>query len=251
MTTSFTVTDALFTELAEEEWSEQSLCPDWNVREVLVHRIGIEHVLTGWAPSTEDPPPFELLGELEAELAPMAHADVLARAREIWAARTTDLGGVDQATVDTPSFTPTGIGTYGDFMRMRIFDSWVHERDVTIPLGRPTDDSGARAAYSLDEVESAMGYIVGKRIGMPDGSGITFHITGGVERDIHVAVEGRAAPVDSLEDPTCEVWADVATFVMLAAGRIDPDGAIESGSIRWTGDGEWGEKAARSLAYTR
>jgi hypothetical protein len=100
-------------------------------------------------------------------------------------------------------------------------------------------------------VQGAIGYIVGKKIGLTEGLGISFHVTGGVTRDIHVLVDGRATEVDSLDDPVCEVTADVGTFMMLACGRVDPQARIDAGAITWTGDPEWGEKAARNLAYTR
>ena len=247
----YTALDALYTGLDDDQWAVQSLCPEWTARGVLVHRIGVEHILTGWSPSLDAPPPFERLGPFEAELSEASNADVLARARDVWAARSADLDAVDAEMVAAPSITPTGPGAYGDFLRIRVFDSWVHERDVTIPLGVATDDGGPRAAYAVDEVTTAMGYIVGKKIGLTDGLGITFHVTGGVERDIHVLVDGRAGVVDELADPVVEVTADVATFVMLAAGRVDPHERIDTGAVTWTGDDSWGEKAARNLAYTR
>ena len=77
------------------------------------------------------------------------------------------------------------------------------------------------------------------------------HVTGGVERDIAVVVDGKARPVDSVADPDVEVTADVETFVLLAAGRIDPQTRIDDGRITWSGDAEWGERMARNLAYTR
>ena len=63
-------------------------------------------------------------------------------------------------------------------------------------------------------------------------------------------VDGRAAVVDGLDDPSVEVTADSLTFVQLACGRIDPQQAIDDGRISWTGDAEWGENAARNLAFT-
>jgi hypothetical protein len=36
----------------------------------------------------------------------------------------------------------------------------------------------------------------------------------------------------------------------LACGRIDPQGAIDTGAITWTGDAELGERTARNLRYT-
>ncbi len=247
----YAILENLFAGLSDNEWATQSLCPDWDARGVFVHRVSVEHLLTGWAPSTEDPPPFHLVAEFETEVASLSNAALLDRGREVWAARAAHLDTMTQADVETPTITPTGIGTYGDFLRIRIFDSWVHERDVAIPLRRDTDDSGQRAEYSLDEVVTAVGYIVGKKIGLADGLGLTFHIEGGVTRDIHVLVDGRATKVDSVADPVCEVTADVGTFVMLAAGRIDPQERIDAGAITWTGDDEWGDKTARSLAYTR
>jgi uncharacterized protein (TIGR03083 family) len=252
--TSLTGYDAfedLYAGFTADDWAVPSLCPDWDVRAVLTHRLSVEHMLTGWAPSAEDPPPFAKVAEFEAEVASIGNEELLERGREVWAARSEDLAAMTQATVELASFTPTGVGVYGDFLRIRIFDSWVHERDVAIPLGLETDDRGQRAEYSLDEVETALGYIVGKKIGLTEGLGITFHVTGGVTRDIHALVDGRAAKVDALADPVCEVTADVGTFVMLAAGRVDPQERIDAGAITWTGDATWGEKAARSLAYTR
>ena len=78
-----------------------------------------------------------------------------------------------------------------------------------------------------------------------------FHVEGDGGRDIAVAVTGRAAVVDSLAEPWAEVTADVTTFMMLAAGRIEPQAQIDAGRITWSGDAEWGERAARNLAYTR
>ena len=38
--------------------------------------------------------------------------------------------------------------------------------------------------------------------------------------------------------------------MQLACGRIDPEQAIAAGRITWTGDNEWGGRAARNLAFT-
>lgn len=46
------------------------------------------------------------------------------------------------------------------------------------------------------------------------------------------------------------VTTDAGTFVMLAAGRIDPQEQVDAGKIAWSGDDEWGRTAALNLAYT-
>ena len=112
--------------------------------------------------------------------------------------RRRDLAALTDDDFRRPSWTPVGPGTYGGFLAIRVFDFWVHERDITTPLGRATDDSGVGAELSLAQVENSIGYIVGKKIGVPDGKSITFDLTGPITRQLHVAVNGRAAKVDQL-----------------------------------------------------
>lgn len=119
-----------------------------------------------------------------------------------------------------------------------------------MPLGIAGDDGGPAAEMSLDEVQGSIGYIAGKKIGVPEGKGIAFHVTGPMQRDILVKVDGRAARVPELPNPDVTVEADALTFMLLACGRIDPEGPIADGRITWSGDAELGARAARNLAFT-
>ncbi|MEQ8841588.1 MAG: maleylpyruvate isomerase family mycothiol-dependent enzyme [Acidimicrobiales bacterium] len=237
--------------LTDDEMAVQSLCPDWNVRDVIAHAIGIEAVLTGWAPSAETGPPFERMGELSAAAESMSRSEFAIRVQEITSSRMADLDRLAPSVVDTPSLTPVGVATYGRFLQVRVFDLWIHARDIAIPLGESLDDGGVAAEMSLEEVDTAIGYIVGKNIGLPEGKSIVFDIVGPVDRTIAVAVDGRATRVDSVDDPDAVVTTDVGTFVMLAAGRIDPQTQIDTGKVTLSGDQEWATRAAENLAYTR
>jgi uncharacterized protein (TIGR03083 family) len=228
----------------------QSLCPDWDVRGVLAHAIGIETVLDGWAPSPESPPPFAKVNQFAAELAGLAPDALATKVADATRSRLDHLRSLDPGVVDEPSITPIGVRTYGDFLRIRVFDLWVHARDIAIPLGRSVEPDGVSAEMALDEVAGSIGYIIGKKVGLPDGRSAVVHITGDIQRDIAVVVEGRARAVESVEDPDVELTADVETFILLAAGRIDPQERIDEGRISWSGDAEWGERMARSLTYT-
>jgi Mycothiol maleylpyruvate isomerase N-terminal domain/MDMPI C-terminal domain len=97
---------------------------------------------------------------------------------------------------------------------------------------------------------AALGYIVGKKIGLPDGASIVFHLTGPVKRDLAVVVGGRARAVDHVDHPDVELTTDTVTFVQLAAGRIDPQRQIDAGLVTWTGTPELGDRAARNLNFT-
>jgi uncharacterized protein (TIGR03083 family) len=232
-------------------WATPSLCPDWTARGVVEHLAMIEGVMVGWLPATADaPPPFAHGAAFVQETADLDDAGFLDRVRSVFDQRRDDLAGLTEADLDRPSWTPLGPGTYGRFLTVRVFDFWVHERDITTPLGLKTDDTGPRAEISLAEVEGALGYIVGKKVGLPSGHSLVFHLTGPLERDLAVAVDGRAEVVDRVEHPDVEVTTDSLTFLQLACGRLDPQQPIDAGAIRWTGDAELGEKAARNLRFT-
>jgi uncharacterized protein (TIGR03083 family) len=243
--------DALAADLSETEWGVQSLCPEWDVRGCMTHVVGVDDLLIGWRPQAQDdPPPFQKMAEFATETAALDAAAFAARGGETHAARRAELGELTDDQWAQPCMSPIGPATYGRFMEVRVFDYWVHERDMTIPLGRETDDSGAGAEIALDEVHGSIGYILGKKVGLPDGMSITFDLQGGIDRQIHAVVEGRAGLVDSLDNPDVTVSADTTTFIMLACGRIDPQEQIDAGKISWTGATEWGEKTARNLRFT-
>lgn len=234
--------------LTPEQWQAPSLCPAWTVQGVVHHVATIEGGLLGWRPGGEHP--FAAMGAIGDELALLSAADLRARYHALVAARLREIEAMTDDEFDAPSFTPVGQGTYGRFMTIRVFDIWVHERDIRVALGIPGDDGGAAAEMSLDEVQGSIGYIVGKKIGVPEGKGIAFHVTGPVQRDIFVKVDGRAARVPELANPDVTVETDLLTFMLLACGRIDPEGAVADGRVHWTGDADLGARAARNLAFT-
>jgi uncharacterized protein (TIGR03083 family) len=233
------------------QWRARSLCPDWDMRGVITHLGMMERVMTGWLPeSAAGLPPLDRIGPYQDEMAALGDAAFAARIGEIFAGRRADLAGLTQADLARQSWTPIGPRSYGGFLEIRVFDFWVHERDIAAPLGWPSDDTGPRARIALGQVEGSIGYIVGKKIGLPDGASIVFHLTGPVRRDLAVVVDGRARAVDQLEHPDVELTMDTVTFIQLAAGRIDPQRQIDAGLVTWTGNAQLGEHAARNLRFT-
>jgi uncharacterized protein (TIGR03083 family) len=234
-----------------DEWRTQSLCPDWTARDVVEHLGMMERVMTDWLPaSAADLPPLDRVKPFQERAAALDDAAFGRRVGEIFADRRTNLDQLTATDLDRPSWTPIGQKSYGQFLEIRIFDFWVHERDITTPLGWRTDDSGPRAEIALGQVTGSIGYIVGKKVGMPDGTSIVFHLTGPIKQDIAVVVDGRAKHVDSVPNPTVELTTDTVTFIQLAAGRIEPQAQIDAGRVTWTGDHELGDRAARNLRFT-
>ena len=89
--------------------------------------------------------------------------------------------------------TPVGPQAYGNFLQIRVFDLWVHNRDIAIPLGVELPDGGPTAEQALNEVHRSMGYIAGKKIGLEDGMSMTVEVTGGAPRTMHVRSTGVPA----------------------------------------------------------
>jgi uncharacterized protein (TIGR03083 family) len=248
---SYTAIENLCAAMSPAQWQVQSLCPDWTVRAVVSHLAGIEQMLAGWRPGSADElPPFDRVTAFAQQTAGLDDAAFATRVAQTFGQRRADLAALSEGDLARPSWTPVGPTTYGSFMAIRVFDFWVHERDITVPLGLPTDDGDARAEMALAEVERSLGYIVGKKIGLPDGSSIVFHLTGPLRRDLYVTVDGRAKVVGHIDRPAVELSTDSVTFVQLACGRIDPQAQIDAGLVRWTGDAELGSRAARRLRYT-
>src|SRR5581483_11127254 len=104
-----------------------------------------------------------------------ADADVLESFRAITTDRRDALTKMSGDDWDAVTMTPTGPDSYGRFMRIRVFDCWMHEEDMRVALGRPPSDdelAGPAASLAVDEIAATMGYVVGKLAKAPAGSRI-------------------------------------------------------------------------------
>lgn len=176
-------------------------------------------------------------------------ADLLADFCAITAERLASLRAMSPADFNAPSWTPAGNATYARFMQIRIFDCWMHEQDIRAAVGIPGNDGGAIVEQALAEVVLALGYIVGKRGGAPDGGRVRISLTGPIERDLHVVVDGRAKVVDTLNgEPTATLRLSSSLFLRLAGGREDAQAALDSMTLG--GDVDLARQLAVRLAYT-
>jgi len=246
--TVFTSFGSVVQRLTPEQWIAQSLCPAWTMQGVVTHVTTIETALLGWRPGAESP--FGAMPAIAAELANLDPAALLDRYNSVTARRLVELAEMTDDEFAVPCMTPVGPGTYARFMAIREFDMWVHERDIRVPLHIPGDDGGPVAEMALDEVHGSIGFIVGKKIGLSEGQGIAIELTGPVHRRLLAKVVGRAARVEELAAPDVTLSTDSLTFMLLACGRIDPEGPIADGRITWSGDDALGAHAARHLAFT-
>lgn len=251
--------DDLLGSLPADAWARPSGLPGWTVHDVVCHLIGTEEWLTG-EPTPQSDVDVMALPHVHNEIAAANERwietmrawpprDVLARFRDVVARRTEALTAMTQDDFDAPSWSPFGQSTYGRFMRVRLFDSWLHEQDIRDVVGQPGHEDGPCAELSFDEILAAVGFLVGKRADAPQGSSVTIELTGPVQRTVHVAVDGRATVVPELPTPaTATVRMTSNLFARLTGGRVSP--ADHLPKIELTGDVALGERVARNLAFT-
>ena len=145
---SFDAFETLGGDLSTSEWETPSLCPEWTVRGVFEHLVGIENALVSWVPDgTDSPPSFSLAGTFAKEVAELDAPAFMERVRGVFARRRRDLSALGPSDLAQPSWTPVGPGTYGRFMDIRVFDFWVHERDITHPTWSPDGRHGSAGEH--------------------------------------------------------------------------------------------------------
>lgn len=246
--------------LTPEQWSLPTSCPGWSIKDQVAHLIGTESMLAGRpnpdVPSSEAPHVRNDIGRFnEAWVTarrPVEGPALLDEFVALTAERLATLHGLSEEEWEALTWTPVGQAPYRRFMQIRVFDSWVHEMDIkdaTVPPARPSE--GPAAEQAVDEVERALGLLVGKRAGAPPGTRVALELTGLVRRDLLVAVNGRAAVVDHFDEPaTVSLRMDSLTMLRLACGRVDPVASLQEGQVAVEGDNELGERIVTHLSFT-
>ena len=161
------------------------------MHDVVAHVIGTESMLLGIPIPESDVDVTTLdhvrnpIGEMNEcwirHLSGETGADVLDRFRSVTAERRAVLTAMSDDDWNAPTMTPAGPDSYGRFMRIRIFDCWMHEQDIREALSRPSSDAeldGPAARHALDEMAASMGFVVGKLGKAPDGARVDLELTG-------------------------------------------------------------------------
>jgi uncharacterized protein (TIGR03083 family) len=254
--------EKLLADLSDGQWKTATALPGWSVQDVVSHIIGTESFLQG-LPAPDIDIDVSALGHVRNEIGAMneswvhsmrAHSPEQMREelKAILHARRTALEDMSEQVWNEVTFTPAGPDSYGRFMRIRIFDCWMHEHDIREAVDAPASDrelATTTARLSLDEMAGSMGFVVGKRAGAPDGSRVAIELTGPLQRTIKVQVDGRAKVVEDFggADPTTTITIDGLLFTRLAGGRT-PLAEHES-DIGFSGDDTVGRRVVENLNY--
>ncbi len=247
-------------DLSDTEWALPTECPGWDVKDQLSHLIGIERAIMGepvpeWSGPLGDHVKNDFAATNECFVAvrrSLPGPTVRAEFVEVTTTRLAQLDALGAAEWAAPGWSPVGEVPRAEFMTVRVFDSWVHEQDVRLALDRPGGSGNAASSVSLDRVQGAMPYVVGKRAGCADGTAVRFDVDGpGADaRAFTIAVEGgRARPVGDERTPAVTLSLSSIDFVRLGCGRATAADVAEGGGVGVKGDGQVGRAVLDAMNF--
>ena len=247
-------------ELSASEWALPTECPGWDVKDQLSHLIGIERSLLGEAPPEWDGP---LGAHVRNDVAamnerwvavrrPLPGAVVRTEFLEVTRSRLAEMERRSDDEWAAVGWSPVGEVPYAVFMEVRAFDSWVHEQDARRALDGPGGSGNRASSLSLDRVQGAMPFVVGKQAGCPEGTAIRFDVSGPGRdaRAFTIAVEGgRARPVGDDVDAAVTLSLSSIDFTRLGCGRASAAQVLAAGGVEMTGDAAIGRRVLGAMNF--
>jgi uncharacterized protein (TIGR03083 family) len=204
--------------LREDEWTSPTRCAEWNAHAVVVHVAGA----TDACRTTLTGERAVFGGSFDPNESPKAFVDLCAIQEPTETLEQLD-GAISTAieTIEihrTLTAAPRVTAVWGEEIDWRLFvthffwDSWIHERDLLVPLGREPEGTDAEArlatAYGLHTAAIVVGLF-------------------GIPLDVTVRLDGPGAG-------TYAVVAD-GTDVRISVGELDAaDGPANGGAVAVT-----------------
>lgn len=252
--------DALCSGFSDEQWESPTCLPGWKVKDVLAHVAGLEMMIEGepspdvevsHLPHVEND--FDAMVEVWVEAQrPLGGPAVLDGFRRITATRCEHLESMTQADFDAPSWTPVGRDeTYGRFMRIRHFDTFLHELDICHAVGEMDRADPDAVTVALTEADNALGVIAARKARLPDGSLVRIDLTGAAERTYLISVDGDHAHLSDHSErvPDTTLTMSDTLFLRFIGGRTPPGGHLGA-DLTIAGDHEMGMLFASHMAVT-
>jgi uncharacterized protein (TIGR03083 family) len=136
--------EAMLVELSDDDWSSPSRCDDWTVQDVVAHIVGVNvfwhasvraglggtptRVLAGFDPATT---PAVMVAAMR-ELTPAEILEQFVTSNDDFLAV---LNRLDDAGWATLAESPAGHVPIRLVAHHALWDCWIHERDIALPLG--------------------------------------------------------------------------------------------------------------------
>ena len=228
--------ERLLADLSPEAWAGPSRCDGWSVRDVIAHLVTVNQFWSSSVRAGRAGNPTRILASFD----PAAHPDLLVAslgpisASEVFeqfvASNDEFLGLVDELTGDEWSLlaeSPAGHVGLDRVIDHALWDSWVHERDIGVPMGLVLEEEA-------DELEASLRYAAAIGPGLTAGQPGSFTGTLAVvatDPDTQFVVEaGRTVVVHEgpaaddlpcLRGPAVELIEALSVRAPLPAGTPD------------------------------
>jgi uncharacterized protein (TIGR03083 family) len=248
--------DKLCSDLTDDGWNAPTDLPGWTVKDVVSHLNGVESLLLGRAPidhAVEMPAhvknPLGERNEVEVDWRrPWPWRRVLDEFREVTRARVGQLKAMSDEDFGADVWTPTGPGTYADFMSTRVLDCWVHEQDLRRAVADPGHLDDDLAAFCFRRLMQGMPKVVGKNAAAPDGTVVVFDISG-IDEEVPIGVSnGRGGVLEATpRDADVRLVMDLETFVCLSCGRWPPERTLRLERVQVQGERELGTRVVSAM----
>lgn len=247
--------------LPEGQWNLPTPCPGWSVRDVVSHIIGLELEQLG------DPRPIHTLPRdlrhvvdeftryMEVPVDVRRHHTAPEMTSELEYTvirRQRQLRNEKRDPATTMVRGPQGTQISLEFaLRLRAFDTWIHEQDLRAALGVPGNWDSPGAFVARDILLAGLPKAVAKGAGAPPNTAVVIDVHGPVEflRTVRVDAAGRATLDKSPSlGPDVSLSMDWETYVRLAAGRVRPRTVADR--VKVEGDAELAAAILGAFAVT-
>ncbi len=175
--------ETMLVDLGDDDWSAPSRCDAWTVQDVVAHLTGVNDFWNASVLAGIDGAPTRILTDFDPAATPprligpmrtLAPAEVLERFAVSNDAFLATLAGLDDEAWSVRAESPAGHVPIRLLAQHALWDSWVHERDVALPLGADVDEEA-------DEVLSCLRYAAALSPALAMSTGRTFLGTFAVE----------------------------------------------------------------------
>ena len=244
--------------LPESEYGRATPCPGWTVRDVISHLSGFEKMIhDGGIPRFEGEYPDYVrnpIGEINEAFVAVNRSKLGSEVLDEFVTVTEDsvvaLRQLSDEDWERVGWSPEGEKPFHRFQETRVLDSWIHLQDIRDALLQPEDDHGPGEEIVVNRFESALPFIMAKKMRVSEGCVIRLNLTGRLARSVTLQSSGgRIEVVASLEgEPDLEVTTPVALFWRRCAGRISDQAFLSASATDIRGTQPLAEAFAEALA---
>jgi uncharacterized protein (TIGR03083 family) len=152
--------EATLAELNDDAWRAPSRCADWCVQDVVAHLVSVNDFWTASVHAGLAGTPTRVLAGFDPAATPplivgpmreLSSAEMFERFAVSNTAFLETIGALDDAGWSTLAESPPGHVSVRLLAQHALWDSWVHERDIALPLG-------STPVVEPDEVRSCLQY---------------------------------------------------------------------------------------------